>query len=80
MSEFIIEGGNLGKLRRLAGLHVKETLEMTSGKLTHCRDCAYICHNEYGNGLEYLTCSYFDSRYAEIEPDGFCAWGERRNA
>ena len=47
--------------------------------LVRCRDCAYICKREYANGLEYHTCSYFDSEYAEVEPGGFCAWGERRN-
>ena len=47
-------------------------------EIVRCRDCAYICNREYANGLEYHTCSYFDSEHAEVEPDGFCAWGERR--
>ena len=49
-------------------------------EIVRCRDCAYICHNEYENGCEYLTCGFFDNRYAEVEPDGFCAWGERRES
>ena len=48
-------------------------------RVVRCRDCAYICKREYANGFEYHTCSYFDSEHAEVEPDGFCAWGERRN-
>ena len=47
-------------------------------EIVRCRDCAYICNREYANGLEFHTCSYFDSEHAEVEPDGFCAWGERR--
>lgn len=49
-------------------------------EIVRCRDCVYICNREYANGLEFYTCSYFDSEYAEVEPDGFCAWGERRDA
>lgn len=45
--------------------------------IVRCRDCAYICNREYANGLEFHTCSYFDSEHAEVEPDGFCAWGKR---
>lgn len=51
---------------------------LTGEEIVRCRDCAYICNREYANGLEYHTCSYFDSEYAEVEPNGFCAWGERR--
>ena len=47
-------------------------------EIVRCRDCAYICNREYANGLEFYTCSYFDSEYAEVEPDGFCAWAEKR--
>lgn len=46
--------------------------------IVRCRDCAYICNRRYTNGLELYTCSYFDSEHAEVVPDGFCAWGERR--
>lgn len=46
-------------------------------EIVRCRDCAYICNHRYANGLEWHTCGFFDSRFAEVEPDGFCAWGER---
>lgn len=48
--------------------------------IVRCRDCAYICNREYANGLEFHTCSYFDSEHAEVEPDGFCAWAEREDS
>lgn len=47
-------------------------------EIVRCRDCACVFHRKYNNGFEYQTCSYFDSEYAEVEPDGFCAWGERK--
>ena len=51
-------------------------------EVVRCRDCKYVTDEGYG-------CKYF-SHYeqgasyrwedvpAEVEPDGFCAWGERR--
>ena len=53
---------------------------VNSEPIVRCRDCAYICNRRYTNGLELYTCSYFDSEHAEVVPDGFCAWGERRQA
>ena len=47
-------------------------------EIVRCRDCKYINHHEYNNGIKYQTCSYFDSEFVEVEPDGFCKWGERR--
>lgn len=43
-------------------------------KVVRCRDC-----NEYIQLQGYATCGYFGGDYAEIEPDGFCAWGERED-
>lgn len=48
------------------------------GEIVRCKDCTYSLNHMYNNGPEYLTCSYFDSEYAEVEPDGFCAWAERK--
>lgn len=46
--------------------------------IVRCCDCAYICNREYANGLEFHTCSYFDSEHVEVEPDGFCKWGVKK--
>lgn len=54
-----------------------EHLAITLPNVVRCRNCAYICNRECANGFEYHTCSYFDSEYAEVDPDGFCAWGEK---
>lgn len=75
MSEYIITDKQLGLIQDFANVCVEgEKLP----RIVRCRDCVYICNREYANGLEYHTCSYFDSEYAEVEPDGFCSWGERR--
>lgn len=47
-------------------------------EIVRCKDCAYTVRRKYNNGFEYLNCSYFNSEYAEVEPDGFCKWGERK--
>lgn len=46
--------------------------------IVRCRDCVYIRAHKYQSGIVYHTCSYFDSEHAEVWPDGFCAWGERK--
>ena len=52
-------------------------VETTTTNIVRCRDCVYMTNQKY-KSYEYQTCSYFDSEYAEVEPDGFCKWGERR--
>lgn len=47
-------------------------------EVVRCRDCVYMTNRKYKNSLEYQTCSFFDSEYAEVEPNGFCAWGEHK--
>lgn len=46
-----------------------------SEKLTvivHCRDCKHYIDDE----MEY--CCYCNKWCEQVEPDGFCAWGERK--
>ena len=75
MREYIISDKQLGLIEDFANVCVEgEKLP----NIVRCRDCVYICHREYRNRLEYHTCNYFDSEYAEVELDGFCAWGERK--
>lgn len=47
------------------------------GEIVRCRDCKYsdAIKTRYQQETVY-ACLNFDS--AAIEPDGFCAWGERR--
>lgn len=73
MTEYIVKVENLAKLRELAGLHVKETIELTSGKIVRCMDCKFRCLDE---------CTRIDEGFKDywfaIEPDGFCSFGERK--
>lgn len=40
----------------------------------HCRNCKYYTEDE----AEYLH--YCNEWCGQVDPDGFCAWGERRDA
>lgn len=42
-------------------------------EIVRCKDC-----KEYIELKNHATCGYFGGDYAEVKPDGFCAWGERR--
>lgn len=50
-------------------------------EVVRCRDCKhyYEAENYHPSG-NYVRrcCKYFDTYNDEVEPDGFCAWGERR--
>lgn len=52
-------------------------------RIVRCRDCRhyYECE-EYSPHGNYVRrcCEYFDSYSDDVTPDGFCAWGERRDA
>lgn len=43
-------------------------------KVVRCRDCKHYTEDE----MEYYN--YCGSWCEQVEPDGFCAWGERRDA
>lgn len=51
--------------------------------VVRCRDCKYYYESdEYSPHGNYIRrcCKYFDAFYDEVEPNGFCAWGERGEA
>ena len=51
---------------------------LTGEEIVRCRDCDYYDHwDASGPYREKHVCGYWD--YLEIKPDGFCAWGERKN-
>ena len=47
-------------------------LKNAKEEIVRCCDCEYYVEHQ-----GYATCEYFDRAYAEVEPDGFCAWGIR---
>ena len=42
-------------------------------EIVRCRDCKFYLE-------EHKWCYHFEDSEFCPEPDGFCAWGERRNA
>lgn len=52
-------------------------------EIIRCKDCVnyYEAENYHPSGNYYSRCcKYFDSYNDEVGPDGFCAWGERRDS
>ena len=64
MSEYIIEGPSADS----ASWRVHE-------RIVRCRDCHYFTDSPAWPGAH--ECDYINRG---VEPDGFCAWGERRDA
>lgn len=48
---------------------------LTDEEVIRCRDCAHMF--EMMDGFE---CERMSGQYHACEPDGFCAWAERRQA
>jgi len=46
----------------------------TCEEIVRCRDCKHYTEDE----MEYYH--FCGSWCEQVEPDGFCAWGERRDA
>ena len=72
MSEYIIKAADW------AIDYKGESLFKDCEEIVRCRDCDYYDHwDASGPYREKHVCGYWD--YLEIKPDGFCAWGERKN-
>lgn len=72
MSEYII--GMIAEVieRVKNGETIRITPKLT--EIVRCRDCTGMV--ETWDGYE---CERFSGEYHRAEPDGFCAWGERKN-
>ena len=58
-----------------------DTLYKGCDEIVRCRDCRhyYVAENYHPSGNYFRNCcTYFDTYNDEVEPDSFCAWGERR--
>lgn len=47
-----------------------------AGEIVRCRDCVDFERWDYPDGSTRHVCGHFE--FMDIEPDGFCAWAERR--
>lgn len=45
-------------------------------EIVRCRDCVYFQRSVFNDDEHPHWCFFHGTDYAE--PDGFCAWGERR--
>lgn len=69
MSEYIIDY-ELIPLKWRDGYGLSDT-ELTE-EIVRCRDCKFC--------MAYMAGTYCDYMAHSVEPDGFCAWAERRDA
>lgn len=74
MSEYVVE---LNSNAVSGGKFLLGSVYLDAEEIVRCRDCDYYDHWEAsGTYREKHVCGYWD--YLEINPDGFCAWGERK--
>lgn len=84
MSEYIVELPMSGAADEFIAKHGVDDCRLYGYKLTgeivRCRDCRYYYEaDEYhpqGN-YDRRCCKYFDAYNDEVQPGGYCAWGER---
>ncbi len=48
---------------------------LTGEEIVRCRDCKHLMSNNRCN----LQDDYNEFHWLDVEPDGFCAWSERRD-
>ena len=78
MREYIVDFGD--KSSAFVGLAMAEAVNHGANikcEVVRCRDCKF--RREYKT-LNEVECLLFDDATFEPKPDGFCAWGERRDA
>lgn len=75
MSEYIVNFGDdkSSAFVRLAMAEVACHGAKLREEIVRCRDCKYYMHSSWHR------CDLHSIAH-EVEPDGFCAWGERRDA
>lgn len=49
-------------------------------EIVRCRDCKHYDPHPTDSGVCFLPDGDGDFARWEVEPDGFCKWGERRDA
>lgn len=81
MSEYIIDMSS-SSYQSESGLLCADVSQLRD-EIVRCRDCKYA--NEDGDECVYFAAweplpegDEFRDVYVDVEPNGFCAWGERR--
>ena len=48
-------------------------------EIVRCRDCKHYSEHEWVFATDVSdVCHFWHGKPTKVEPDGFCAWGERR--
>lgn len=71
MSEYIITDKQLGLIQDFANVCVEDE---KLPNIVRCRDCVWLKPRDEENGGR----NWCKNMSFETEPDGFCAWGERK--
>lgn len=79
MSEYIVSFDGSENLAPALALAVASAgLKPLHEEIVRCRDCRF--YDERHRECSMLECQECWYKLHDVEPDGFCAWGERRNA
>jgi len=80
MSEYIVDFGDKRSNRfvRLNMALIEDNGAKLGERVIRCRDCKF-CHKNYCEKRVSPTVSPSEIYWIPVEPDGFCAWGERRS-
>ena len=54
--------------------YLPDTTSIEREKIVRCRDCVKFCNGD----AYYCTDDWCQEFSCQIEPDGFCAWGEHK--
>ena len=73
MSEYIVDFGT-STYKSSDGL-VYAPVKQLREEIVRCRDCVYSINDRECSRPDEV----YDEHWFAIEPDGFCAWGERRS-
>ena len=89
MSEYIVDGAVPNRTVRVEDereVYWHMTHLPVREEIVRCRDCKHCREHDmraYGADRNQLLCHHFSMSSGAgwpVEPDGYCAWGERRDA
>ena len=75
MAEYIIDWPHGDSFERCFGHPPEKLMGFTVKQpIVRCRDCKHFMK------FKSFSCYLWGDEYKDPEPDGFCAWGERRES
>ena len=74
MSEYIVDLTDVEKRKFSWSMETLYEQVPVREEIVRCRDCKHLMSNNRCN----LQDDYNEFHWLDVEPDGFCAWGERK--